>query len=130
MTVEVDPTLISDAESMSATKDHVALSTGRRFFHCDDNGISYSVVARDQEHAEKLLRDSGIEFPMIESKDKDGNPSLDAQYAEPPEWREYEPGRPATIRVHKEIVGMDGRHFETVVTLDQCDMEEWFSSEF
>jgi hypothetical protein len=37
-------------------------STMKRFFHLDDGGAEYLVVARNQEHAEQIMRDSGIEF--------------------------------------------------------------------
>lgn len=35
---------------------------GMRYFHFDDGGVTYTVVATDLEHARKILRDSGTEF--------------------------------------------------------------------
>jgi hypothetical protein len=38
------------------------VASDKRFFHADDGGASYCLVARDLDHAKQLLRDAGVEF--------------------------------------------------------------------
>ncbi len=91
----------------------------KRFFHVDDGGDSYYLVARDLDHARQLLRDSGVEFSA-----EDGNSyPIDAQEVVGVEWREISAQDAARKRVW---LGDDGTPPQSV--LANCAIGDWFSS--
>ena len=94
--------------------------TNKRFFHVDDGGASYVLVARDLEHAKQLLRDSGVEFTA-----DDGNTfPVDAPEVAGVEWREISAHAAAKRRVW---LGDDGAGPQSV--LAACELGDWFTSE-
>ena len=95
-------------------------SFGKRFFHVDDGGASYYLVAQDLEHAKQLLRDSGVEFT---SDDGDDHP-IDAPEVAGVEWRELSAQDAAKKRV---CLGDDGSAPRSV--LSACEIGDWFTSE-
>lgn len=100
-----------------------------RYFWCDDNGCDYLIVATDREHAERLLRDAGIDFPMGEHGETD---------ADAPEWRELstETARAKNIAVEADqpYTMPDGTAARILNTgslpLTSFGIGEWFSSEY
>lgn len=92
----------------------------KRFFHVDDGGASYYLVAQDLEHAKQLLRDSGVEFT---AEDGDSYP-IDAPEVAGLEWREISAHDAAKKRVW---LGLDGAPPQSV--LAACDLGDWFTSE-
>jgi hypothetical protein len=93
----------------------------KRFFHVDDGGASYYIVARDLEHAKQLLRDSCVEFT---ADDGDSYP-IDAPEVAGIEWREFSAQDAAKKRVW---LGDDGSPPQSV--LAACAVGDWFTSEF
>ena len=94
--------------------------TDKRFFHADDGGASYYLVARDLDHAKQLLRDSGVEFTA-----EDGfSYPIDAPEVAEVEWREVSAQAAARKRV---MLGDDGTPPASV--LAACAIGDWFTSE-
>ena len=94
--------------------------TDKRFFHADDGGASYYLVARDLDHAKQLLRDSGVEFTA-----EDGfSYPIDAPEVAEVEWREVSAQAAARKRV---MLGDDGTPPQSV--LAACAIGDWFTSE-
>ena len=92
----------------------------KRFFHVDDGGASYYLVAKDLEHAKQLLRDSGVEFTA-----EDGfSYPIDAVEVAEVEWREISAQDAARKRV---MLGDDGTPPQSV--LSACNLGDWFTSE-
>lgn len=88
----------------------------KRFFDVDDGGASYTIVARDVEHAKQILRDHGVEF-TTESGD---SASIDHPAFADLEWRECSP---------------DGRHVFlddgcNRIPLAEATLGDFFSSEY
>ena len=77
----------------------------KRFFQAEDGGATFSFVATDLEHAQKLLADSGTEIEH----------DL--------EWSELSSAQAAERKCNRD----DGN---PSIPLDQCDLGEWFSSEW
>jgi hypothetical protein len=98
-----------------------AVASDKRFFHVDDGGASYCLVARDLEHAKQLLRDAGVEFT---SEAGDSYP-IDAPEVADAVWREISAQDAARKRVW---LGDDGAPPELV--LAACAVGDWFTSEF
>jgi hypothetical protein len=96
------------------------IQTDKRFFHADDGGASYYLVARDLDHARQLLRDAGVEFT---SDDGDSYP-IDAPEVASATWREISAQDAARRRVR---LGDDGAPPESV--LAACALGDWFTSE-
>jgi hypothetical protein len=96
------------------------IQTDKRFFHADDGGASYYLVARDLDHARQLLRDAGVEFT---SDDGDSYP-IDAPEVASAVWREISAQDAARRRVR---LGDDGAPPESV--LAACALGDWFTSE-
>lgn len=96
------------------------IQTDKRFFHADDGGASYYLVARDLDHAKQLLRDSGVEFT---AEDGDSYP-IDAPEVASAEWREISAQDATRRRVR---LGEDGAPPESV--LAACALGDWFTSE-
>lgn len=92
-----------------------------RYFHVDDGGCDYYLVARDREHARSLLLDAGVEFV-----DDDGvcyplsEPATDLFV----NWVELTPEQASLKRCH--LNDNDGN----VKPLSECDLGDWFSSEW
>lgn len=92
----------------------------KRFFHVDDGGASYYLVANDLGHAKQLLRDSGVEFTA-----EDGfSYPIDAPEVAEVEWREVSAQDAARKRV---MLGDDGTPPQSV--LAACKIGDWFTSE-
>jgi hypothetical protein len=92
----------------------------KKFFQCEDGdgGATYSVVARDLEHALKILRDADVHF--------------DSDYGRPADlgagslliWTEIDAERAAQISIYDESQ-------PTVVrNLAQFAIGDWFCSEY
>jgi hypothetical protein len=96
------------------------MTTDKRFFHVDDGGASYYLVARDLDHAKQLLRDAGVEFT---AEDGDSHP-IDAPEVADVRWREISVADAATRRVW---LGDSGGAPQ--VALAACAIGDWFTSE-
>ena len=95
-------------------------TAAKRFFHVDDGGASYYLVANDLGHAKQLLRDCGIEFTA-----EDGfSYSIDAAEVAEVEWREISAQDASRKRV---MLGDDGAPPSSV--LAACQIGDWFTSE-
>lgn len=92
----------------------------KRFFHVDDGGASYYLVAHDIEHARQLLRDCGLEF----TADDGYSYPIDAPEVSGVEWREISAQDAARKRVW---LGDDGTSPQSV--LAACAVGDWFTSE-
>jgi hypothetical protein len=92
----------------------------KRFFHVDDGGASYYLVACDLEHAKQLLRDSGVEF----TADDGYSYPIDAPEVANSSWCEISAQDAARRRVW---LGDDGTPPQSV--LAACEIGEWFTSE-
>jgi hypothetical protein len=99
----------------------VTAGLDKRFFHVDDGGASYYLVARDLEHAKLLLRDSGVEFT---SEAGDSYP-IDAAEVADVVWREISAQDAANRRVW---LGDNGGPPQAA--LAACEIGDWFTSEF
>ena len=95
--------------------------TDKRFFHVDDGGASYFLVAHDLAHAKQLLRDSGVEFT---SDDGDSYP-IDAPEVAGAQWREISAADAANKRVW---LGDNGGPPQAALAV--CAIGDWFTSEF
>lgn len=93
----------------------------KRFFHVDDGGATYCLVARDLAHAKQLLRDSGVEFT---AESGDSYP-IDAPEVADVAWREISAQDAAKRRVW---LGDDDAPPQSV--LAACAVGDWFTSEF
>jgi hypothetical protein len=93
----------------------------KRYFTVDDGGCDYTIVARDVEHAKQIMRDSGVEFTK---EDGDSAPVDDPAF-DSLEWVELLGERLYKIRVHQD----DNASGPTVPLID-CNLGDWFSSEF
>jgi hypothetical protein len=92
----------------------------KRFFHVDDGGASYYLVAVGLGHAKQLLRDCGVEFTA-----EDGfSYPIDAPEVADVEWREISAQDAAKKRV---MLGDDGAPPQSV--LAACNLGDWFTSE-
>jgi hypothetical protein len=94
-------------------------ATVKRFFEADeaDGDVIYTMVAADLGHARWILRNAGVEF---------GDPSVgfdEADRAGLLVFRELTPPEVAKRRCHTE----DARG---VVPLAECEIGEWFCSEW
>lgn len=92
----------------------------KRFFHVDDGGASYSMVARDQEHAKSLLRDLGVEFT---DESGDSAPIDDPRFADL-EWKEL-----SIEEAQKRIVSLGDSGAGPKSPLADCVVGEFFTSE-
>jgi hypothetical protein len=92
----------------------------KRFFHLDDGGASYYIVARDLEHGKQILRDHGVEL----TADDGWSYPIDAPEVADVEWREVSAQDAARKRV---MLGDDGTPPQSV--LSACQMGDWFTSE-
>ena len=95
-------------------------TTDKRYFHVDDGGASYYLVARDLDHAKQILRECGME---LTAEDGDTYP-IDAPEVAGVEWREISPQDAARRRVW---LGDDGAGPQSV--LAACAIGDWFTSE-
>lgn len=93
----------------------------KRFFHVDDGGDSFTIVARDVEHAKQVLRDHGVEF----TKDDGYSAPIDHPEFASLEWREMSPAWVRRTRVH-----LDDNPKSTPVSLAECALGDFFSSEW
>jgi hypothetical protein len=93
----------------------------KRFFHVDDGGASYYLVACDLDHAKQLLRDAGVEFTA-----EDGNAyPIDAPEVSAVAWREISAQDAVLKRVW---LGDNGAPPQSA--LASCALGDWFTSEF
>ena len=93
----------------------------KRFFHVDDGGASYYLVALDLAHAKQLLRDAGVEF----TSEAGDTYSIDAPEVADIEWREI----PADVAAQKRVwLGDNGAPPQAVLAV--CSIGDWFTSEF
>jgi len=98
----------------------VTQDLSKRFFHLDDGGASYYLVARDLDHARQLLRDSGVEL----TAESGYSYPIDAPEVLHVEWREISSQDAARKRVW---LGDDGTPPQSV--LSACNLGNWFTSE-
>ncbi|MGE5803370.1 MAG: hypothetical protein ACM358_14080 [Gemmatimonadota bacterium] len=91
----------------------------KRFFDLDDGDVSYTVVARDPEHAEQIMRDAGIEF-LDPSRSYD-----EAKASGAFAWSEMSAEQVASTKVHRCEAGQ-----RDPVPLADCDIGDWFCSEW
>ncbi|MGN6107254.1 MAG: hypothetical protein ACTHU0_19255 [Kofleriaceae bacterium] len=89
-------------------------STGKHFFRADDHGVRYWVVARDLNHAKRVMRDCGIEFGVSSS-----------EAGKDPAWEELDAERAGHTRCD---TSEDDRG-RGMIPLTECDLGEWFCSE-
>lgn len=91
----------------------------KRYFHLDDGDIDYTVIARDLEHAEQIMREAGIEFldPSVSYDEAKASGAFD--------WCEMSADRIARTKVHRQEAGKPDP-----VPLTDCDMGDWFCSEW
>jgi hypothetical protein len=90
---------------------------GCRYFKADDGGMDYTIVARDLDHANEILRASGLEFC---NDDGDSVPFDQAKFT----WREYSAKRAAKIRCFVDDGGAGP------YPLNTFGPGEWFCSEY
>jgi hypothetical protein len=111
-TIIVDPSLAPPAPRVSID--------GKRFFGVDDGGASYWIVARDPDHAKRILLDAGVEFT-----DDDGDTSAidDPRFAML-DWVELPAERAAETYCWSE----DGCGEHKPLT--QYAIGDWFCSEY
>lgn len=123
-TVVLDPAIAAVIAAEIATFPPADPGT-QRYFYCDDGDISYTVVARDLDHARELLLASGMEATNPDTGDS--FPWKDATWLE---WGEYTaPERIAKIRVHDDDrrgSGPDGKGWP----IDTFRPGDWFCSEW
>lgn len=62
MSVLVDPALPVETYASAALGSQRYFNLEEDVSSCGGDGVYYVVVARDREHAEQILRDSGAEF--------------------------------------------------------------------
>lgn len=105
----------------SNQSDGVLVPDAKRFFHVDDGGDSFTIVARDVEHAKQILREHGVEFTK---DDGYSAPIDDPEFAEL-EWREMSPRWVARTRVH-----LDDSPGSKSWPLADCALGDFFSSEW
>jgi hypothetical protein len=105
---------------MNEDLDMNGASADKRFFHVDDGGASYYLVARDIGHAKQLLRDSRVEF----TADDGASYPIDAPEVADVEWREMSSQDAANKCVW---LGDDGAPPQA--KLSSCDVGDWFTSE-
>jgi len=93
--------------------------TTKRFFDLDDGYVDYTVVARDLEHAEQIMRDAGIEFldPSVSYDEAKASGAFD--------WSEMPNEQVARTKVHRCEAGRPDP-----VPLADCDIGDWFCSEW
>lgn len=91
----------------------------KRFFNLEDDHANYVVVARDLEHAEQIMRETGIEFsyPSVSYDEAKASGVFD--------WSEMSDERVASTRVHRQ----EAEHPDPV-PLAASDVGDWFCSEF
>lgn len=92
----------------------------RYYEFVDGDGVTYIVVATDEAAAIRAL--DGVEFgvpsaPFAQALDADGHPL---------KMSEIDPGKAATIMVN---TSEDGRGRGSI-PLTECDLCEWFSTEY
>jgi hypothetical protein len=93
-------------------------NSAKRFFKLDD-GADYLVVARSPEHAEQILRDTGLEFST------EGLPYDAAKARGLLSWEELPADRALTKLVH-----LNDQTGDNPVPLTQCEIGDWFCSEW
>lgn len=96
------------------------MTDGKRFFHVDDDGAAYYVVANDLDHAKQILGEVGVELC---DKDGDSYPIGSPEIADI-EWQEISEQDAARRSVW---LGVDGAGPRTV--LSACEVGDWFTSE-
>jgi hypothetical protein len=96
-------------------------ASDKRFFHVDDGGASFFLVARDLEHAKQLLRDAGVEFT---SEAGDSYP-IDAPEVATAVWREI-----SLQDAENKYVWLGDNGGAPRAALAACDLGDWFTSEF
>lgn len=96
------------------------MTTNKRYFHVDDGGASYYLVARDLDHAKQLLRDSGVEFC---DEDGDSHP-IDAPEVAAVAWREI-----SAESAGKRRVWLGDSGAAPAAMLSECEVGDWFTSE-
>jgi hypothetical protein len=93
----------------------------KRFFHVDDGGASYSLVARDLDHAKQLLRDAGVEFTSYDGYSY----PIDAPQVAGAVWREI-----SAQDAEKKHVWLGDNGAPPQAVLAACEIGDWFSSEY
>lgn len=112
----------ADSEDFCAQEGAWRPSDGcerKRFFAVDDGGDSYTIVARDVEHAKQILRDHGVEF----TKDDGDSAPIDHPEFAALKWHEISAERVARTTVFLD----DGRN---KIPLVDAELGDFFSSEF
>ena len=99
----------------------VLVPDAKRFFHVDDGGDSFTIVARDVAHAKRILLDHGVHF----TKEDGYSAPIDHPQFDELEWREMSPSWVARTRVH-----LDDNPNSKSVPLDECQLGDFFSSEW
>ena len=117
--------VVVDPDLMAAMPSYPPAEPGtQRYFECEDGGISYTIVARDMDHAKAIMQESGAE-----AYDEDTGNSVPWSTATWLEWRELGPEAVARIRVcHDDHRGTapDGKGWP----LDTYRPGEWCCSEW
>lgn len=90
----------------------------KRFFKLYD-GADYFVVARTPEHAEQILQDAGLEFCA------EGLPYATAKANGLLAWEELPADQSITKREY-----LNDRTGDSPVPLAQCEIGDWFCSEW
>lgn len=93
-------------------------NTTKRFFEFTD-GTDYLVVAWSPEHAGQILRDAGLEFSA------EGLPYDEARDRGLLSWEELPLDQVAATHVH-----LNDRPSDSPVPLAQCEIGDWFCSEW
>jgi hypothetical protein len=87
------------------------MTVAKRFFRADDNGVDYWFVAANMEHAKRLIIEAGVDLDDLD---------------EPAEWSELTEEAAKAIRCNTS----DDNRGRGTIPLAECDLGEWFCSEW
>jgi hypothetical protein len=95
----------------------------QRYFHVDDGGARYWIVASDLDGAKQILRDHGVEF----TKEDGGSAPIDDPAFADLEWDEVSADLASTKTVHLEDAPTEA---ESKCKLSECIIGDFFCTEW